>query len=253
MEPFVIQITDEFIMLSYDGHRREAHMESKFSMSQIKLFESLSAEIIDEMDKSMNDLNLVTKPKKHVLQTSGHDKNGLFFVISGKVRFYKTNSAGKEYTVCILDGGGVFGEVESFSLGNKGTYVETMEETMYYRMPNEQFELLMIKYPELAVPFLSELSKRLRIQDELVEKLIFRDLRGKVLYFLNRLSNKFGVEQDGYLKIDIPLSHQELANMIGATREAVTLVLQELSNEGILITSRKMVMIHIQKAMKELN
>ncbi|TJY37662.1 Crp/Fnr family transcriptional regulator, partial [Cohnella pontilimi] len=85
-----------------------------------------------------------------------------------------------------------------------------------------------------------------------VEKLVFRDLRGKVLYFLNRLSKKFGIEENGYQKIDFPLTHQELANMIGATREAVSLTLQELSNEGILVTSRRMVMIHIGKAMKEL-
>ncbi|AZN41610.1 Crp/Fnr family transcriptional regulator [Paenibacillus albus] len=228
------------------------HMEAKFSMSQIKLFESLSGEIIDEMNQGMNDSNLITKPKKHIIQTPDHEKNGLFFIVSGKVRFYKTNSAGKEYTVCILDDGGVFGEVESFSLGNKGTYVETMEETMFYRMPNEQFGLLLTKYPELSFPFLSEISRRLRLQDELVEKLIFRDLRGKVLYFLDRLSHKFGVEEDGYLKIDLPLTHQELANMIGATREAVSLTLQELSNEGILLTSRKTIMIHIEKALKEM-
>ncbi|WP_435170583.1 Crp/Fnr family transcriptional regulator [Paenibacillus glycanilyticus] len=227
-------------------------MEAKFSMSQIKFFESLSSAIIDEMDQGMNDSNLITKPKNHIIQTPGHEKNGLFFIISGKVRFYKTNSAGKEYTVCILDDGGVFGEVDSFSLGNKGTYAETLEGTTFYRMPNEQFELLITKYPELSLPFLSEISKRLRLQDELIEKLVFRDLRGKVLYFLNRLSNKFGIEEDGYLKIDIPLTHQELANMIGATREAVSLTLQELSNEGVLLTSRKMIMIHIEKAMNEL-
>ncbi|WP_019639457.1 helix-turn-helix domain-containing protein [Paenibacillus fonticola] len=60
-----------------------------------------------------------------------------------------------------------------------------------------------------------------------MEKLVFRDLRGKVLYFLNRLSKKFGIEENGYRKIDIPLTHQELANMIGATREAVSLTLQD--------------------------
>ncbi|MEK5645990.1 Crp/Fnr family transcriptional regulator, partial [Paenibacillus sp. FSL R5-0378] len=65
----------------------------------------------------------------------------------------------------------------------------------------------------MSLRFLSEISKRLRDQDELVEKLVFRDLRGKVLYFLNRLSKKFGIEENGYRKIDIPLTHQELANM----------------------------------------
>lgn len=146
----------------------------------------------------------------------------------------------------------MFGEVETFSLGTTGVYVETMEESIVFSIPTEQFEPLLRKYPELSLRFLSEISKRLRDQEEFVEKLVFRDLRGKVLYFLHRLSKKFGIEENGYLKIDIPLTHQELANMIGATREAVSIILQELSNEGIIMTSRRMVMVHIGKTMKEL-
>lgn len=130
--------------------------------------------------------------------------------------------------------------------------METMEDSIVFSIPAEQFEPLLSKYSELTLRFLSEISKRLRDQDELVEKLVFWDLRGKVLYFLNRLSKKFGIEENGYRKIDIPLTHQELAHMIGATREAVSLTLQELSNEGILVTSRRTVKIHVEKAMKEL-
>ncbi|MBP3965060.1 Crp/Fnr family transcriptional regulator [Paenibacillus lignilyticus] len=222
-------------------------------LSQIKIFESLPVEIIHEIDQLTKGANVNTLPKNSIIQTPDNQRNGLFFVITGKLRLYKTNSAGKQYTVCILSEGGMFGEVESFSLGTSGTYVETMEETMIYSIPSEQFEPLLSKYSELTLRFLSEMSTRLRDQDELVEKLVFRDLRGKVLYFLNRLSKKFSVEENGYRKIDIPLTHQELANMIGATREAVSLVLQELSNEGILATSRRTVMIDIEKAMEELS
>ncbi|TCM90819.1 CRP/FNR family transcriptional regulator [Paenibacillus sp. BK033] len=222
-------------------------------LSRIKLFESLPSHIIHEIEQLANESNLNAYPKKTIIQTPGTEKTGLSFVIAGKLRSYKTDSDGKQYTVCILSDGGMFGEVESFSLGIGGTYVETMEETMIYSIPAEQFEPLLSKYSELALRFLSEMSKRLREQAELAEKLVFRNLRGKVLYFLNRLSKKFSIEENGYLKIDIPLTHQELANMIGATREAVSLTLQELSNEGIIVTSRRMVMIHIEKVMKELS
>ncbi|WP_239565656.1 Crp/Fnr family transcriptional regulator [Paenibacillus sacheonensis] len=224
-----------------------------FRLSQIKLFESLPAPIIDELERSATESNMITLPKNTIIQTPGSEKKGVFFVIAGKLQFYKTNSAGKQYTVCILSEGGMFGEIESFSLGTSGTYVETMEETVIYSMPNDQLEPLLRKYSELALRFLSEVSTRLRTQDELVEKMVFRDLRGKVLYFLNRLSIKFGVEEDGYRKIDIPLTHQELANMIGATREAVSLAMQQLSSEGIIVSSRRTVMIHVQKTMDELS
>ncbi|CAI6085542.1 Crp/Fnr family transcriptional regulator [Cohnella sp. JJ-181] len=222
-------------------------------LSQIKIFESLPSQTLHDIEQLASGSHVHTLPKNSIIQTPGNEKSGLSFVIAGKLRFYKTNSAGKQYTVCILSEGGMFGEVDTFSLGTRGTYVETMEDSIIYTMPTEQFEQLLRKHSELSLRFLSEMSRRLREQDELAEKLVFRDLRGKVLYFLNRLSKKFSVEENGYRKIDIPLTHQELANMIGATREAVSLTLQELSNEGILVTKRKMVMIDIEKAKEELS
>ncbi|GGO01012.1 cyclic nucleotide-binding protein [Saccharibacillus kuerlensis] len=221
-------------------------------LPQIKIFESLPAEILYDIAQSVTRSNTYTLSKDAIFQTPSNERNGLFFVISGKLRFYKTNSAGKQHTVCILSEGGIFGEVDTFSLGARGTYVETMEDSIVFWIPTEQFEPLLSRHSELSLRFLAKMSKRLREQDELIEKLVFRDLRGKVLYFLNRLSNKFSTEKDGYRKIDIPLTHQELADMIGATREAVSLTLKELSNEGILVTGRRTIMIHTEKARKEL-
>lgn len=58
-----------------------------------------------------------------------------------------------------------------------------------------------------------------------------------MLHLLSTLSSKFGVIQDGYALIDLPLSHQEIANMIGASREAVSSVMSELAKEGVVKTS----------------
>ncbi|MFB5676229.1 Crp/Fnr family transcriptional regulator [Paenibacillus terreus] len=221
-------------------------------LSRINIFESLPPEIICEIEQTIDGTNIKTLPKGSIFLTPESEKAGLYIINKGKLRFYKTDPAGKQYTVCILSESGIFGEVQSFSLGTSGTYVETMEETQLYSIPTEQLEPLLSKHSELTLRFLSEVSMRLRVQDEVLERMVFKDLRGKVLYFLNRLSIKFGVEEKGYRKIDIPLTHQELANMIGATREAVSLTLQDLSNEGIIITSRKMVMIDIEKLTEEL-
>ncbi|ANF95617.1 Crp/Fnr family transcriptional regulator [Paenibacillus bovis] len=221
-------------------------------LPKITIFESLPEEILHEIEQLIARSNTYKLSKNAILHTPDDDRNGLFFIVTGNLRFYKTNLAGKQHTVCILSEGSVFGEVDTFSLGQRGAYVEAMEDSFVVSIPTEQFEPLLNKYAELSLRFLSEMSKRLRQQDELVEKLVLKDLRGKILYFLNRLSQKFGVEENGYQKIDIPLTHQELADMVGATREAVSVIVKELSNEGILVTSRRTIMIHIEKAMKEM-
>lgn len=146
----------------------------------------------------------------------------------------------------------MYGESSSFSFGTNGNYMETMEETTICSIIQDQFEQFLIKRPELALKFLEELSNRIRDRDEVLERLALSDLRGKVLFFLTKLSKKFGVEENGYHRIEIPLTHQELANTIGATRESVSLVLQEFSNEGVIITSRKSIMVQLEMAKERL-
>ena len=70
-----------------------------------------------------------------------------------------------------------------------------------------------------------------------MEQLALHGLRKRVLHLLSTLGAKFGVNQDGYALIDLPLSHQEIANMIGASREAVSSVMSELAKEGVVKTS----------------
>lgn len=222
------------------------------SLTKIKLFESLSTEILDEIKQSVVRPNTYQLSKNSILLTPDDKKKGLFLIVTGKLRFYKINSAGKQHTVCILNEGSAFGEVNTFALGVRGSYVETIEDSIVVFIPVKQFELILHKYSELSLLFLAEMSKSMRIQDELVEHLIFHDLRGKVLYFLNRLIQKFRTDEPIAQEVTLPLTHQELADIIGATREAVSLTLKELSNEGILTTGRKTIRINIDKIKKEI-
>ncbi|REE88561.1 CRP/FNR family transcriptional regulator [Paenibacillus taihuensis] len=71
-----------------------------------------------------------------------------------------------------------------------------------------------------------------------MEQFVLHSLRRRVLHLLSTLSAQFGIIQDGYALIDLPLSHQEIANMLGASREAVSNLMSELAKEGIVKTSR---------------
>ncbi|NQX58027.1 Crp/Fnr family transcriptional regulator [Paenibacillus qinlingensis] len=196
--------------------------------------------------------NIKSVSKGTLVQTPEDDSNGLFIVIEGRIRLFKTNADGKQYTVGILGSGSMYGESGLFSFGTNGNYMETMEETIVCSIIQDQFEQFLSTRPDLALKFLEELSNRIRDRDEVLEKLALSDLRGKVLFFLTKLSKKFGVEEKGYQRIEIPLTHQELANMIGATRESVSLVLQEFSNEGVIITGRKSIMVQLEMAEERL-
>ncbi len=92
-------------------------------------------------------------------------------------------------------------------------------------MGKEQFEQFLVDRPQLALKLLRVLSERLNEQNAMLEQLALGGIRDRVLFLLVKLSEQFGVAAGEYHRIDLPLTHRELANMIGATRESVTVVL----------------------------
>ncbi|OAS21541.1 Crp/Fnr family transcriptional regulator [Paenibacillus oryzisoli] len=216
-------------------------MKKPRNLSNLKIFDLLTQADLEQIEQMAIMTN--TWPKNSLIQTPESKSDGLFFVLEGMIRLSKSNTAGKQYTVGILGPGSIYGEISSLSFGTNGNYMETIEETHICTIHKAQFEQFLNTHPEFSWKLLEELSNRLLDRDEVLEKLALSDLRGKVLFFLTKLSKKFGVEENGYQKIDLPLTHQELANMIGATRESVSLVLQELSNDGVIITGRKKIIV----------
>lgn len=219
-------------------------MDRLWYLSQINMLETLPSEDFEEVDKMTQ---LVRIEKNKLLQTPDNAREGLFFIKEGKIRLFKINQEGKQFTVGILGKANVFGEIESFSVGTKDTYIETIEETMLCSMGKEQFETFLAKRPQLALKLLKLLNERLKERDAMLEKWALGSVRDRVIQLLLNLSQQFGVEINGYHKIDIPLTHQEIANMVGATREKVTLVLSELSKDQLIRTGRMSIYINAQQ------
>ena len=83
-----------------------------------------------------------------------------------------------------------------------------------------------------------------------VQNLAIGNLHDKILCVLLKLSDQLGVKsEDNYYKINVPLSHQEIANLIGASREAVTVALQELVKAEVLQTGFRTILIHHDKVL----
>lgn len=213
-------------------------MNKLWYLSQISIFEEMSQEEMREIDQldTFQHFNWITK--NTLVQTPESTLEGLYFVKEGKLRLYKLNDNGKQFTLGILTRGNIFGELNSFSFGTRQVYIETMESSLICTMSESQFERLMINRPQLALKFLKALSDRLKEREEQLEFLALHGLRKRVIHLLSTLSGKFGVIQDGYALIDLSLSHQEIANMLGASREAVSGVMSELAKEGVVKTSR---------------
>ncbi|MGO4698645.1 Crp/Fnr family transcriptional regulator [Paenibacillus sp. 2TAB26] len=213
-------------------------------LSQFNLLHSLTIEDLIEMDE-MTSITVI--PKKTFIQTPESFSEGLYFVKKGKVRLYKLSEEGKQFTSDILGEGNVFGEMNIISFGTRDHYIETIEESHICLMSKDRFENFLMQRPRFMMNLLQVLSDRISAMSRLTQNLALGGLHDKILHVLMKLSEQFGItsmDRDEYCKIDFPLSHQEIANLVGATREAVTVALQELSEQKHIKTGFKTIYIH---------
>lgn len=214
-------------------------------LSQFNLLRSLSREDLIDMDELTS---ITTFPKNTFIQTPETFTERLYFVKRGIVRLYRLNPEGKQFTLDILSEGNVFGEMKGISLGTREMFIETIEESDICMMDTERFESYLLQRPRFMMNMLHVLSERLANLSSLAINLALGNLHHKILHTVVKLSEQFGSQcDDEYCRIDMPLSHQDIANLVGATREAVTVGLRELAEQKVIKTGFKTIYIHREK------
>ncbi|MDK8182392.1 Crp/Fnr family transcriptional regulator [Paenibacillus sp. UMB4589-SE434] len=214
-------------------------------LSQFNLLRSLSIPDLIEMEQLTS---ITVIPKYTFIQTPATFAEGLYFIKKGKVRLYKVNVEGKQFTLDILSEGNVFGEMAGISLGTRDMYIETVEESHICLMDKTRFESFLIHHPQFMMNLIQVLSERLVSMSHLAQHLALGNLQDKILYVIDKLSSQCGVVRDkDYDLINLPITHQELAHLVGATREAVSAVLRELAEQEIIKTGFKSISIHREK------
>ncbi len=210
-------------------------------LSQIKIFKMMTNEDLEIIDQ-MASMKML--PKKYVIQRPEHFQKALYLLKKGKIRLYKLDPEGKQFTLGILGGGNVFGEIKSFSLGTRDVYIETLEETLLCTINQELIQTFLLERPKLMLKLLEVLSERLIESNRMLEHMALGDTKERLLYLLVKLSEQFGTEKNKKTKIDLKLTHQELAYMIGSTRESVSIMLKELTEQKLVSINRKSITIN---------
>ncbi|NGP59610.1 Crp/Fnr family transcriptional regulator [Paenibacillus thiaminolyticus] len=214
-------------------------------LSQFNLLHSLSEEDLIEMDQ----LTVITTIRKNTfIQTPDSSPQGLYFVKRGTIRLFKLTAEGKQFTLDILREGNVFGEVDLISFGTRYLYIETLEECDICLMDTDRFESFIIHRSWFMLNLIKVMSERIIRMSDLAQHLALGNLQDKIIYALLKLADHFGLIQDNeYYRIDYSISHQEIANLVGASREAVTASLQELAAAGVIKTGFKTIFLHREK------
>ena len=152
----------------------------------------------------------------------------------GRVKIKAVTPDGKETIFAFIDEGEMFGELALVDSAPRNEYAEAIEDAQVIAIPREDMLWLMGQRPDVALHVTKLLGfRRRRIENRLVN-ILFRTNRERIVALLLELLQSHGRPTATGWEIHLQLSHQELANLIGATRETVTLTLGQLQKEGLV-------------------
>jgi CRP/FNR family cyclic AMP-dependent transcriptional regulator len=169
-----------------------------------------------------------TYPKNTVVVREGERTDSLYIIVSGRVKIFVSDE-GKEVALGESGPGEYFGEMV-LDEGPRSASVMTLEQTQFLVVPQEDFTEFVVKSPEFALHLILKLIKRLRALTNEVKSLALMDVYGRVARMLLDLA----VERDGVMVIEARPKPQEIAARVGASRDMVGKILDDLAEGGYI-------------------
>lgn len=225
----------------------EKTIEAEELLRQVPLFRDLSAEEVEGLCKIMIQRSY---RKKTAVFSEGSVKEAVYFIQNGLIKTFKTDENGHQNIVSFLKTGDMFPHTGLFHATYYPATAETIVPTTLLAMPIKPFELLLTTMPGIAVKLLRVMSEKILELQEKMQELTGHDVQNRGQLFLLKLAEHNGKVKNGKLLIEIPMTHQDIANAIGTTRETVNRLLNQLRKDGIVETDRSGFVIHNLEALR---
>lgn len=193
------------------------------------LFKALDDETARTLRKSMVSQKL---GKGQTLFKEGHPGDRLYLVVSGKMKLSHSSGDGRESVFMVLGPGEMFGELSLFDPGPRTSTAIAVTDAEVLGLSNTDIRPFLIEHPEVAQALLQALAHRLRRTSEAMSDLVFADVPGRVAKALIELSEKFGVKSAAGIQVHHDLTQEELAQLVGASRETVNKALADFASRG---------------------
>jgi CRP/FNR family transcriptional regulator, global nitrogen regulator len=171
---------------------------------------------------------------KDMIFAPGDPDGQLYFLLEGTVRLYKIYGEYKEATVALLKDRGVFGELSLEEGPWQTVFAEALTDARVIGVRKPILAEVVKRRPELATKLFFSFSERLRQSEEVIDSLLEREVSARLATLLANLGNRFGETNGSATVLNVRLTHQDLANMIVSTREAVSKVMSEFQREGLI-------------------
>lgn len=175
----------------------------------------------------------------------------LYVIVDGLVKIALPSEEGGEAVLALLTKGEFFGELSLLDGQPRSASAIAMEPTLTVVLHRDDFLSFVQEHPGVAMSMLSTLSQRLRRADDVISDAVFLDIPSRLAKKLVELTESFGRPVADGVEIDLRLRQQELASMVGTTRESVNRGLSFLERTGAIKVDRQKITILQLKRLKD--
>ena len=212
-------------------------------LKKVPLFDKLSEERLTTLASAVT---LQEIRRRRVIFLPGDPGVSLFVVNGGRIKISRVTRDGKELTLAYRGPGEVFGELCLVDGGPREEMAEAMENALVTEIPRAEFEALLDSEVSIGATFSRVLCQRRRELESKMEDLVFKDVNAKLAELLIKLSNDYGVDDSRGTLLAVKITHQEMANLIGSTRETVSLTLSQFKRQHYITSvGRKIILTDI--------
>jgi CRP/FNR family transcriptional regulator, cyclic AMP receptor protein len=221
--------------------------DASLYFKQVSLFTDLADEDIRE---------LMTMAKKRTFRAGEvifhRDDVGqvLYVIKEGKVNICLVGPEGQEISLVVLGKGDCFGELAILDRLPRSADAVALERVECYTLQRSDFHNAIMKNPKIAIQVMEVLSRRLRKTDDKVEDLVVLDVYARVAKKLLELAAEHGIKAEDGVRIDVRLTQQDLASMVGASRESVNKVLGYFTDKNYISTDKHKITLHRMDELK---
>lgn len=200
------------------------------------LFSGLTEEQLAEITKLVHYRRY---QKGRIIFMEGEPGEAIFLLKTGRVKIYKQDEEGREQILHYINPGEIFAEVVMFDSGNYPANAGVVEDSEIGMIKNSDMDNLIISHPEIALPLLKIMSRRLRFSQHQIMELALKDTTRRTAGMLLQLAHEHGQPTDKGLLIPLNLTNQELASLVGTSRETINRILGEFRRSKAVSVTRQ--------------
>jgi CRP/FNR family cyclic AMP-dependent transcriptional regulator len=209
-------------------------------LARCGLFQGVDAEAAEALVSS---LEYVDVSRGQVVFSESEPGDSLYIVLSGKVKIGRRAADGRENMLAVMGPSDLVGELSIFDPGPRTASAVAVTDSRLAKMKQSALRPWITDRPEIAEQLLRVLARRLRRTNDALADLIFTDVPGRVAKNLLQMAARFGSREGNTLRVTHDLTQEELAQLVGASRETVNKALADFASRGWLRLEGKSVII----------